>query len=66
MAGIVLPRKVRRVEPAVKVAGTAPQVPPTAPPAAVMFTSVSVKAPPLRAEPLLLDRVKVTVEVPAG
>ena len=65
MAGIVLPRKVRRVEPAAKVVGTAPQVPPTAPPA-VMFTSVSVKAPPLRAEPLLLDRVKVTVEVPAG
>src|SRR5216684_595793 len=65
LAGIAIPVKLRAVAPALRVLGVVPtQVPPTAPPTALMFTSVSVNAPPLRAVALVLDRVRVTNEVP--
>src|ERR1700733_1092642 len=58
LAGMVIPVKLRLVWPAVRVDGVVPtHVPPTAPPTALMFTSVSVNAPPVRAEVLLLERV---------
>src|ERR1700733_4270501 len=50
--GMVMPVKLRLVWPAVKDEGLAPQVPPTAPPAALMLVRASVKAPPVRAEVL--------------
>ena len=63
--GIVIPVKLSAVTPAVKVAGAVPtQVPPTAPPAALMFTSVSVKAPPVSAVVSVFFKVSVTVEDP--
>ena len=63
--GMVMPVKLRLVWPAVRVDGEVPaHVPPTAPPTALIFTSVSVKAPPVRAEVLLLERVRVTTELP--
>ena len=63
--GIVMPVKLRAVAPAVNVFGVVPaQVPPTAPPTADMFASVSENAPPVRADVLLLVRVSVTVEEP--
>jgi len=65
LAGMVIPLKLRAVVPAVKLVGVVPeQVPPTAPPSALMFDSVSVNAPPVRAEVLLLVKVSVTVEDP--
>ncbi len=65
LAGIVIPLKLRAVCPAVQVDGLVPaHVPVTAPPAALIFASVSVKAPPVRADALLFDRVKVTTDVP--
>ena len=67
LAGIAIPVNVRAVAPAVKEDGLAAQVPVTLPPAALMLASVSVNVPPLSAMPLLLDIVKVKVEVaPAG
>ena len=65
LAGIVIPVKLSAVAAAAKVAGVVPaQVPPTAPPTALIFTNVSLKAPPVRAEALLFDSVRVTVELP--
>ena len=65
LAGIVIPVKLSAVAPAIKEEGVVPaQVPPTAPPAALMLASVSVNAPPVSAEPLLLDSVRVTTELP--
>src|ERR1017187_8057689 len=63
--GIVIPVKLRAVAPAIKEEGVVPaQVPPTAPPTALMLASVSVNAPAVRAEALLLDRVRLTTELP--
>ena len=63
--GMVIPVKLRAVAPALSVDGVVPvQLPPTAPPTAVILTSVSLRAPPESAEALLFDSVKVTVEVP--
>jgi len=65
LAGIVIPLKLRAVAPAPRVAGVVPvQVPPTAPPTALMLDSESVNAPPVRLEPLLLDNVRVATELP--
>ncbi|MGD1090697.1 MAG: hypothetical protein ABSB35_01765 [Bryobacteraceae bacterium] len=65
LARMVIPVKLRMVAFAVKTDGVVPtQVPPTAPPAALMLARVSVNAPPLRVEALLLDKVRVTTEVP--
>src|SRR6266700_1204170 len=65
LAGIVIPLKLRAVAPAPRVAGVVPaQVPPTAPPTALMLTSESVNAPPVRLEPLLFDNVRVAREFP--
>src|ERR1035438_2129396 len=65
LAGIVIPVKLSAVAPALKEEGVVPvQVPPTAPPTALMLASVSVNAPAVRAEPLLLDSVSVTTELP--
>jgi len=62
---IAIPMKLRAVVPAVRLVGLAGgQVPPTGPPAADIFTSVSVNAPPVNAEALLFDNVSVTVEAP--
>ena len=64
-AGILIPEKLSDVAPADKLAGVVPvQVPPTAPPAALMLLSMSVKAPPDSDVALLLDSVSVTVDVP--
>jgi hypothetical protein len=64
LRGMVIPVKLRAVWPAVRVDGVVPeQVPPTAPPTALMLASVSVNAPPVRAEALLLDKVRVTTEL---
>jgi hypothetical protein len=62
-AGIPIPVKLRAVAPATNVADPR-QVPPTGPPTALMLTSVSVNAPPVRAEALLFVRVRITTEVP--
>jgi len=65
LAGIVIPVKLRAVWPPVNVDGVVPlHVPVTAPPTALILVRVSVKAPPVRADPLLLDSVKVTADVP--
>jgi hypothetical protein len=65
LAGIVIPVKLRAVAPAVKVDGAVPtQVPPTAPPSALIFDSVSVNAPPVIAVALAFFKVSVTVELP--
>ena len=65
LAGMLMPVKLRAVAPALSVPGVVPvQVPPTAPPTALMLESVSVNAPPVRADALLLDSVNVTSEVP--
>jgi hypothetical protein len=64
-AGIVIPVKLSAVAPATRVFGVVPpQVPVTAPPAALMFASVSVNAPPVRADALLFANVNVTAELP--
>ena len=66
-AGIVIPVKLRAVWFAVNEEGVVPtQVPVTAPPTALIFAKVSVNAPPVRADALLLERVSVTTEVRAG
>jgi hypothetical protein len=63
--GMVIPVKLSEVCPAVKVAGVVPaQVPVTFPPTALMFVSVSVKAPLVKVVPLELPNVSVTVEEP--
>src|SRR5271165_2622150 len=63
LAGMVIPVKLSAVAPAAKVFGVVPaQLPVTAPPAALMFVSVSVNAPPVRAEALPLASVRVTTE----
>src|SRR5258707_932078 len=55
LAGIVMPVKLSTVAPALSVDGVVPvQVPPTAPPTALMLDRVSVNAPPVRMEALLL------------
>ena len=65
LAGMVIPLKLSDVAPAVRDAGVVPvQVPPTAPPEALMLDSVSVNAPPVKAVALGLVNVRVTVEVP--
>src|SRR5260370_553407 len=65
LAGIVIPLKLRAVAPGLRVAGVVPvQVPPTAPPTALMLTSESVNALPVRLEPLLFDNVRVATELP--
>jgi hypothetical protein len=65
LAGIVIPVKLSAEAPAARVFGDVPtQVPVTAPPTALMFTSVSLNAPPVRAEALPFDSVKVTTEFP--
>jgi hypothetical protein len=65
LAGIVIPVKLSAVAPAARVFGAVPaQVPVTAPPNALMLASVSVNAPPVRAEPLPFDSVRVTTELP--
>jgi hypothetical protein len=64
-AGIVIPVKLSAVAPATRVFGVVPtHVPPTAPPAALIFAKVSVNAPPLRADALLFANVNVTAELP--
>jgi hypothetical protein len=65
LAGIVMPEKLRAVAPATREFGAVPtQVPPTAPPAALIFESVSVNAAPVRLGALLFDSVRVTSELP--
>ena len=65
LAGIVMPLKLSAVAPEVKEPGVVPaHVPVTLPAVAVIFTSVSVKAAPVRAVPLVFDSVRVTAEVP--
>jgi hypothetical protein len=67
LAGIVIPEKLSAVAPPPSDAGVVPeQVPPTAPPKALIFTSVSVKVPPVRAALLLLLNVRVTTEFAPG
>src|SRR5438105_3118084 len=65
LAGMLMPVKLSEVAPADNVLGVVPvHVPPTAPPAALIFTRVSVNAPPVRAVALVLVIVAVTVDVP--
>ena len=65
LAGIVILVKLSAVAPPLNEDGVVPtQEPVTLPATALMFTSVSVKAPLVRADPLLFDRVTVTTEVP--
>jgi hypothetical protein len=61
--GMVIPLKLKAVVPAF-TEFVSPQVPLTAPPAALMLASVSVNWPPVRLEELVLDNVQVRVEVP--
>ena len=65
LAGMVMPVKLSAVCPADRVDGVVPaQVPVTDPATALMLANVSVSAPPVRADALLFDSVKVTVEFP--
>jgi hypothetical protein len=65
LAGMVIPVKLNAVTPAVSDVGVVPvQVPPTAPPTALIFDKVSVNAPAVIAVALLLAKVRVTVEAP--
>jgi|ERR1035441_5565614 hypothetical protein len=66
LAGIVMPPKLTLVVPALNVEGVVPaHVPVTAPVAALMLTSVSLKNAPVRGViGLLFDKVRVTPEVP--
>jgi hypothetical protein len=65
LAGIVIPLKLSAVAPAVNELGVVPtQVPPTEPPTALIFESVSVNAPPVSAGVLVFFKVSVTVEEP--
>src|SRR5258708_6308031 len=64
-AGLVMAVKLSAVALALKEDGVVPtQVPPTAPPTALMLDNVSVNAPPVRLEALLFDNVCVTTEFP--
>ena len=64
LPGMVMPLKLRAVALALKLDGVVPaQVPPTAPPTALMFTRVSLNAALVRADPLLLIRLMVTTEL---
>lgn len=65
-AGTVMPVKLKAVAPATSALGIVPaQVPATAPPAAVILTSVSENEAPVKAfEALPFNKVKVTVDVP--
>jgi hypothetical protein len=64
LAGIMMPVKLNAVVPATSVFGVVPtHVPPTAPPTALIFVSVSVKAPPDSVEAFELLKVNVTVEL---
>src|SRR5215472_5005329 len=63
LAGIVIPLKLSAVAPAVNVLGVVPtHVPPTAPPTALIFESVSVNAPPVNAIVSVFFNINVTVE----
>jgi hypothetical protein len=65
LAGIVIPLKLRAVAFAANAFGAVPtQVPPTAPPTALMLTRVSVNDPLVKGDALPLFNVKVTVELP--
>lgn len=65
LAGMVTPVKVRAVAPAARVLGVVPrQVPPTAPPDALIFASVSLNVPPVSGKALVLAKVRVTTEAP--
>src|SRR5260370_1285565 len=60
LAGIVIPLKFRAVAPADIVARVLPvQVPPSAPPTALMLDSVSVNEPLVRGDTLPLVNVRV-------
>jgi hypothetical protein len=64
LAGMAIPVKLRLVAPAANDVGVVPaQVPPTAPPTALMFTSVSLNAPPVSADAAPLDSIRVTTDV---
>src|SRR5262249_45704551 len=64
-AGMLIQAKLSSVTPAHKLFGVVPvQVPTTDPPAALIFTRVSVNAPPESAVALLFDSVTVTVDDP--
>ena len=64
-AGMMIPLKLKAVAPATRLPGVVPvHVPTTSPPAALIFTSVSVNAPPVNCVPLELLNVSVTVDVP--
>jgi hypothetical protein len=65
LAGMSMLVKLNAVAPAANMFGVVPvQVPPTAPPTALMFTSVSVNAPPVSGAAVELLNVKVTVDIP--
>ena len=65
LAGMLIPVKLNAVAPATNVFGVVPaQVPPTAPPTALILANVSVNAPPDSAEAFELLKVNVTVELP--
>ena len=64
LAGIVMPLKLKAVAFAASVFGVVPtQVPPTAPPTALIFTNVSVNEPLVNAVAFVLLNVSVTVEL---
>jgi hypothetical protein len=64
-AGIVIPLKLSAVAFAASAFGAVPtQVPPTAPPTALILTSVSVNEALVDAAALPLLKVRVTVEFP--
>ena len=66
-AGRVIPKKLREVAPPENDEGLAPQVPPTLVLGAMlMLTRLSVNVALDRATELLLETVRVTVEVPPG
>jgi hypothetical protein len=65
LAGIVMPLKLKFVAPADKFAGVIPaQLPPVAPPTAVIFVKTSVNEAFVRLTGLLLLKVSVTVDCP--
>src|SRR5437660_8488379 len=65
LAGIVIPLKLNAVAFAASVFGVVPaQVPPTAPPTALILRSVSVNDALVNGDALLLLNVRVTVELP--
>ena len=65
LAGIVIPLKLNAVAFAASVFGVVPaQVPPTAPPTALILRSVSVNDALVTGDVLLLLNVRVTVELP--